>query len=168
MRCNRAGIRNLLTGARGCALSVGVRDGHRLAGVLVATPPWVWPLPPPPLLDQLRTILVQGLGVAERWRQVFERLEQERVAESHWYLAALGVEPALQGRGFGGAALAAFVARVDEDGLPARLETDRERNLRLYGREGFLVEDSLVVLGTRIFRLRREARKPVSRPSGMR
>lgn len=168
LRCNRAGMRNLMAVAGGRALVLGVRDGPGLAGVLLATPPFAWPLPPPPLLQQLRTVFVQGLAVAERWRQVFERLERDRAAEPHWYLAALGVEPSLQGRGFGAAAIDAFVTRVDEDGLPARLETDRERNLRLYGRAGFTVEDSLEVLGARIWRLRREPRTAVFRPPGMR
>lgn len=168
LRCNRASMRNLLEVAPGRALALAARDGSRLAGVLVATPPLAWPLPPPSLLAQLRTLFVQGLGVAERWRQVFEQLERQRPAEAHWYLAALGVEPELQGRGFGAAALSAFVATSDADDLPVWLETDRERNLRFYGRQGFQVEADLEVLGTRIWRLRREARTAVFRPPGLR
>jgi GNAT superfamily N-acetyltransferase len=55
----------------------------------------------------------------------------------HWYLAFIGVEPSLHGKGLGSALLEANLARVDEWGLPAYLEASSRDNVRLYQRHGF-------------------------------
>jgi ribosomal protein S18 acetylase RimI-like enzyme len=57
--------------------------------------------------------------------------------EPHWYLPLIGVDPALQGRGIGGALMAHALARVDADGLPAYLESSNPRNITLYRRHSF-------------------------------
>ena len=167
-RCNAVTMENLLRVAQGRGLVLGMHVGERLGGVLVATPPYAWPFPPPPLGGQLRALLVQGLRVAAGWRTAFEALEARHPTEPHWYLGILGVEPALQRRGLGRAALAALQTRVDAAGLPAYLETDREENLRLYGGAGFEVTEELDVLGAHIWCLRRPARKAISPPTGLR
>lgn len=53
------------------------------------------------------------------------------------FLSGLGVDPAHQGRGVGGALLEAGVARAP--GVPTVLLTNSERNLRFYERHGFEV-----------------------------
>ncbi len=161
-------MQNLLRVARGRGLVLAVHEGERLGGVLVATPPFAWPFPPPPLAAQLRSLLVQGLRVASGWRTVFERLEARHPTEPHWYLGILGVEPALQRRGLGRAALRALASRIDADGLPAYLETDRAENLRLYAGAGFAVTEELDVLGAHIWCLRRPPRNAISPPTGLR
>jgi GNAT superfamily N-acetyltransferase len=55
----------------------------------------------------------------------------------HWYLAAIGVAPAWQGRGFGGALMRPVLERCDADGVPAYLEASSPRNRALYERNGF-------------------------------
>lgn len=57
----------------------------------------------------------------------------------HWYLWALGVEPARQGQGIGSALLPPVLARADADGLPCYLETQTEPNVCFYERRGFRV-----------------------------
>jgi ribosomal protein S18 acetylase RimI-like enzyme len=49
------------------------------------------------------------------------------------------VEPNAQGRGLGGALMRHAVARCDDEGLPAYLESSNPRNIPLYGRHGFEV-----------------------------
>ncbi len=63
----------------------------------------------------------------------------------HWYLAALGVEPSLRGRGHARTLLTAMLARLDDMGMPAYLETHTFRNVAMYERYGFrvVVEDVL-------------------------
>lgn len=63
--------------------------------------------------------------------------------EPHWYLATLGTEPARQGTGVGSALLAAVLRRVDEEAMPAYLESSKERNVPLYARFGFEVVEEL-------------------------
>ncbi|CAG1010070.1 amino-acid N-acetyltransferase [Myxococcaceae bacterium] len=154
-------MRNLFEVTEGRARVAAARTGSRLAGVLVATPPFGWPLPPPSILGQLRTLAAQGLRVARRWRRAFEQLERGRPDGAHWYVAALGVETSLQGRGIGGALLASFVAQTRSDGVEVWLETDLERNLAFYGRHGFEVREELMVLATPVWRLRRAAPEAV-------
>ena len=57
--------------------------------------------------------------------------------EPHWYLAVLGTDPSFQRTGAGTALLEPVLARVDAEGLPAYLETQKEANLAWYGRFGF-------------------------------
>ncbi len=63
----------------------------------------------------------------------------------HWYLAVLGVEPSLQGRGYARILLTTMLERLDAGGMPAYLETHTARNVAMYERYGFhvVVEDVL-------------------------
>jgi GNAT superfamily N-acetyltransferase len=57
----------------------------------------------------------------------------------HWYLMAVGVSPAAQGRRLGSALLAHTLAGADEAGAPAYLEATSPRSRALYERFGFEV-----------------------------
>jgi ribosomal protein S18 acetylase RimI-like enzyme len=57
----------------------------------------------------------------------------------HWYLAAIGVAPEWQGRGFGSALMRPVLERCDGDGVPAYLEASTPRSRALYERHGFKV-----------------------------
>lgn len=65
------------------------------------------------------------------------RLQKQHAPMPHWYLAQIGIEPALWGRGFGGKLLAPLLARMDAEGTPCYLETYKEGNVALYRRFGF-------------------------------
>lgn len=59
-----------------------------------------------------------------------------------WYLPWLGVDPAAQRTGVGGALLRVMFARADADGVPCMLETEKEANVPYYERHGFAVAAS--------------------------
>ncbi|MHB1132360.1 MAG: GNAT family N-acetyltransferase [Chloroflexota bacterium] len=59
--------------------------------------------------------------------------------EPHWYLAALGVDPARQRQGVGSRLLQPVLARADADGFPCYLEATITENVRFYERHGFQV-----------------------------
>jgi len=82
--------------------------------------------------------------------------------EPHWYLATLGTEPARQGTGVGSALLTEALGRVDEEGMPAYLESSKARNVPLYARYGFEVIDELHPRGGGpvMWRMWREPRIP--------
>lgn len=61
----------------------------------------------------------------------------------HWYLGVLGTDPPRQGRGLGSAVMAPVLDRCDAEGLPAYLESSKERNVAFYGRHGFDVTEEL-------------------------
>ena len=57
--------------------------------------------------------------------------------EPHWYLHVIGTEPEFQGNGVGAALLRSRLARVDEEGLAAYLESSKLTNVPLYQHFGF-------------------------------
>jgi ribosomal protein S18 acetylase RimI-like enzyme len=122
------------------------RDGERVTGVAVWLPPGRHPPGPARLLRQLASTLKLGplaprsLGPSLRYLRATEAVHPQ---ESHWYLAALGVDPAHQGRGLGGRLLDQVLADVDAEAMPAYLETDKERNLAFYARYRFELVDTL-------------------------
>jgi GNAT superfamily N-acetyltransferase len=84
--------------------------------------------------------LAEGAGpAADRLLQCFEILDAHHPHEPHWYLGFLGVQPALQGHGFGSALMRATLASVDATGDAAYLEATSPHNRRLYERHGFQV-----------------------------
>ncbi|MGE0134776.1 MAG: GNAT family N-acetyltransferase [Dehalococcoidia bacterium] len=81
--------------------------------------------------------IMKGLGAVER----------EHPHAPHFYLLALGVEPDLQGRSIGTQLMAPILAKCDREGIPAYLESSKERNVPLYERNGFKVTKEMVVPG---------------------
>ena len=72
-------------------------------------------------------------------------VEEKHPEEPHWYLAVLGTDPDWQGKGFGSAAMAPVLAKADEEGVPAYLESSKERNVPLYERHGFRVTEEITL-----------------------
>jgi GNAT superfamily N-acetyltransferase len=85
-------------------------------------------------------------------------LRRRDVRQPHWYLAILGVEPELQGRGIGGALMRPILDRCDRAQLPCYLETQKERNVPFYERHGFrvVVEVDEPTSGIRFWTMLRE------------
>jgi ribosomal protein S18 acetylase RimI-like enzyme len=68
---------------------------------------------------------------------VFEKMGTYHPAEPHWYLPLLGVDPAHQRAGHGGALLDHVLRQCDRDHAPAYLESSNPANISLYERHGF-------------------------------
>jgi GNAT superfamily N-acetyltransferase len=111
--------------------ALGTRDD---AGVALWLPPGV-----APDQDALSDIMLRTVAPSRREDvfTVFERMATHHPREPHWYLPLIGVDPAHQGRGYGGALMTAALARCDRDRVPAYLESTNPRNLTLYLRHGF-------------------------------
>jgi len=86
-----------------------------------------------PLLSEL---------VGPRAAEVLELLERFEAAhpreEPHFYLSLLGTDPAHAGRGLGMALLAENLERIDQEGMPAYLESSNPGNNHRYERHGFV------------------------------
>jgi GNAT superfamily N-acetyltransferase len=102
------------------------RPGKRLAG-------WrdLWHLAP-----LLRELLALGPALADAGR-LFATVDRMRPKTEHWYLATLGTDPPRQGHGVGSALLERVCRRLDDEGLPAYLESSKERNVAFYARHRF-------------------------------
>jgi GNAT superfamily N-acetyltransferase len=123
---------------------VAVRDRQILGGA-IWLPPGTWR---PPVWRQLIALpsvairLGSRFSVAGATYGAMLRLHPER---PHWYLSGIGTDPPLQGTGVGGALLRSRLARCDAAGLPAYLESSKERNVPFYERHGFRVSGELSI-----------------------
>lgn len=87
------------------------------------------------------------------------RLPQPRVPA--WNLATVGVDPVHQGRGLGTAVASEGLTRIDREAGTVVLETSDERNVRLYGRLGFLVTDTTMIPeGPTVYSMTRAPQRP--------
>jgi ribosomal protein S18 acetylase RimI-like enzyme len=94
------------------------------------------------LVTQLPMLFKMGTDTP-RALQVLSQVEKVHPKTPHWYLAVLGTHPQHQGKGIGSTLLAPVLAKCDEEGLPAYLESSKERNIPFYRRHGFEVSSEL-------------------------
>lgn len=126
------------------------------AGAAIWAPPDRWQVPMRELargagaLTWTRAPLVlYGLGGIER----------AHPQQPHFYLAVLGVDPIRQGQGLGSMLLAPGLELCDREGVPAYLETGKERNVVFYERHGFRVtEERRLPRGPAVWLMWREPR----------
>ena len=85
----------------------------------------------------------------DEWGQVNAELGVYRPVAPHWYLAVIGVDPEVQGKGYGSTLLSGLLGRADADGAPAHLECDRAESVRFYLGRGFDVRHEVDVHGVR-------------------
>jgi ribosomal protein S18 acetylase RimI-like enzyme len=105
----------------------------------------IWAPAGKPLLTGLRGILtmVPVLRYVAAHMVTTVRLlnliESMHPHEPHWYLAGLGTAVDVQGKGIGSALMEVVTTHCDHEGLPAYLESSKERNVPFYRRHGFEV-----------------------------
>ena len=118
---------------------VAVDDDGAIIGAALWRPPGQWSLPVPTLLMALPR-LIGSFGFAlPRALGLMGAMDHQHDRRPHWYLQFIGVAPAAQGRGVGGALLRAGLARAA--GQPAYLETATPSNVGLYQAHGFGVRN---------------------------
>ena len=98
-------------------------------------------LPPGAQPDEeaLGEVMMQGVS-SDLQANAFAVLEQvgnSHPAEAHYYLPAIGVEPMMQGRGYGSILMARGVEECDRHRTAAYLESTNPANIPLYERFGF-------------------------------
>lgn len=118
-----------------------VEIGGRVAGAAAWLPPGATPLTG---RRRARVSLATSRALVKgRNRRIGLRLLDEvarsQPTEPHWYLALLGIDPAFQRRGLGGALLAPQLSECDATSTSAFLETQKVENLVFYERFGFRV-----------------------------
>ncbi len=99
------------------------------------------------VLNDLKLLpsLVRMAGIARLplVMSTFQLQEKKHPKEPHYYLLGIGVEPDMQGRGIGSQLMAPVLERADREGMPAYLESSKEKNLPLYERHGFRVTERI-------------------------
>jgi ribosomal protein S18 acetylase RimI-like enzyme len=106
-----------------------------------------------------------GADAYQRYREVVGREWQARERDmtgACWYLFLLGVEPKRQRRGLGGALMRPVLERADLEQQPSYLETENERNVAFYRKQGFEVivnGEEVGASGVRFWSFRRMPKK---------
>jgi ribosomal protein S18 acetylase RimI-like enzyme len=122
-------------------------QGDQVLGAAIWLPPDTWR---PPLWRQL--VAMPGVVIRLRSRlsaasALYGALIRVHPARPHWYLSGIGTDPAAQGSGVGGQLLRSRLVRCDAAGMPAYLESSKERNVPFYERHGFTVVGELSIPG---------------------
>jgi len=130
----------------------------QLFGAALWLPPGKWHLGAGAQLRLLPSMISATGRNMVRLGAVLQMIEKKHPKAPHFYLAVLGVEPELQGRGFGGALMQPVLTRCDRERIPAYLESSKRRNVVLYERHGFEVVEEVQLPrgGPPIWRMWRE------------
>ncbi|MGH3558265.1 MAG: GNAT family N-acetyltransferase [Mycobacterium sp.] len=78
-------------------------------------------------------------------RGVIDLMMRHHPEEPHWYLAVLGSDTTVRGRGFGQALMRSRLDRCDAEHCPAYLESSKPENVPYYERFGFTVTGEVVL-----------------------
>jgi GNAT superfamily N-acetyltransferase len=114
-----------------------VRTDGEIAGATIWLPPGHWRRA---AAEELRTFpgFARALGHrAAAAAALDQAMARAHPSEPHWYLFAIGVDPARQGTGLAGALLRSRPDQCDRDRLPAYLESTRTTSVPLYQHFGF-------------------------------
>lgn len=89
--------------------------------------------------DAIVAVLTETVAAAkhEDLYAVLGQMDEGHPRFPHWYLPWFGVDAALQGRGLGGELMENCLRILDDDHLPAYLETPNPRSIPFYERYGF-------------------------------
>jgi GNAT superfamily N-acetyltransferase len=83
-----------------------------------------------------RTVAPDNFGVL---LDLLGQMDAGHPPEPHWYLAWIGVDAAMQGRGLGHELMTNCLQVVDADSTPVYLDNTNPRNVAFYERHGFRV-----------------------------
>jgi len=105
-------------------------------------PPDRWQPPPDVIADltPLRETLAEGLS---RFVLAMHAMHAMHPDPPHWYLQGLGTDPPRQREGLASAAMQPVLERCDAEGVPAYLESTKERNLAFYENHGWRVTGTI-------------------------
>jgi GNAT superfamily N-acetyltransferase len=78
-------------------------------------------------------------------RAVQEAMKRVHPEEPHWYLAVIGSDPSVRGKGFGQVLMRSRLDRCDAEHAPAYLESTKPENIGYYQRFGFTVTQEVAL-----------------------
>jgi predicted N-acetyltransferase YhbS len=85
-------------------------------------------------------MFIRGFGlrltVGRKLGEVLELKKSHHPEEPHWYLAVIGSDTTVRGKGFGQALMCSRLDRVDAEHAPAYLESSKPENVSYYQRFG--------------------------------
>jgi ribosomal protein S18 acetylase RimI-like enzyme len=109
-------------------------------------PPNAWHIPPVQYVTNGAAFIdVFGFGGALQVMGALDVIEKRHPHEPHYYLQAIGTDPAKQGKGFGGVVIRRQLAVADAAGMPCYLESSKDTNIPIYKSFGFEVTGEITL-----------------------
>ena len=136
----------------------GIRRGDCILGVASAVEPGHCvgaKLPP-----DARTLQPPSSDASDSERLMHFRsiLATHDLAEPHWHVGPVGIEPGFQSMGMGRAVMQLLCAEFDEHGRVSWVKTAKAKNVRFYNGLGFEVVDESPMLAAHLWFMRRQPR----------
>jgi ribosomal protein S18 acetylase RimI-like enzyme len=122
-------------------------DGDGIAGAALWDPPRQWEHTRGEELRAMPTLLLAFGTSLRRGLEADELMKKNHPEEPHWYLAVIGSDPAVRGKGFGQALMRSRLDRCDAEHAPAYLESSNPDNVPYYQRFGFEVTGEIKLPG---------------------
>jgi len=120
-------------------------DGPAISAAALWDPPNRWQQTPRAQLAMTPS-LIRAFGVRlVSARAALQMLKRVHPEEPHWYLAVIGSDTAVRGRGFGQALMRSRLDRSDAEHCPAYLESTKPENVPYYERFGFTVTGEIAL-----------------------
>ena len=85
------------------------------------------------------------LALGRKLTELLNLMKRAHPEEPHWYLATIGSDTGVRGRGFGQALMRSRLRRCDAEYAPAYLESSKPENIPYYQRFGFTVTGEIVL-----------------------
>lgn len=120
-------------------------DGPGIGAAALWDPPNRWKQSPRAQLAMLPSVILTFGHRAAAAREVIELMKRHHPEEPHWYLAVLGSDTTVRGKGYGQALMHSRLDRVDAEHAPAYLESSKPENVPYYQRFGFEVTGEIVL-----------------------
>ena len=113
--------------------------GQGIGAAALWDPPGEWKQTRAEELRAMPGLLLTFGSALGRGLAVTEMMKKAHPEEPHWYLAVIGSDPAVRGKGFGNALMRSRLDRCDAEYAPAYLESSKPENVPYYERFGFEV-----------------------------
>jgi ribosomal protein S18 acetylase RimI-like enzyme len=123
-------------------------DGSTIGAAALWDPPGRWKQSSQEQLMMLPSFLLGfgfRLSVGRKLGDLLNRMKQQHPEEPHWYLAVLGSDTSVRGKGYGHALMRSRLDRIDAEHAPAYLESSKHQNIAYYQRFGFEVTGEIVL-----------------------
>jgi len=125
-------------------------DGPTIGAAALWDPPGRWKQSAREQLMMLPSFIFgfgPRLATGRKLGALLEQMKQQHPEEPHWYLAVIGSDTSVRGKGYGQALMRSRLDRVDAEHAPAYLESSKADNVPYYQRFGFEVTGEIVIPG---------------------
>jgi ribosomal protein S18 acetylase RimI-like enzyme len=127
---------------------VEVASDGAIGAAALWDPPGRWKQTPREQVMMLPSF-IRGFGlrlsIGRKFGALLELMKRHHPEEPHWYLAVIGSDVTVRGKGYGQVLMRSRLNRVDAEHAPAYLESSKPENIPYYQRFGFEVTGQIAL-----------------------